>query len=194
LVNARRTEHALPPFARNPNLDVSSSFQSVDMADGHFFAHEVRGHPLLLQRVLWSQYFSRALTGLYAENIGNGPIPGGTAQAVVDAWMDSPDHRANILDPRLRDIGIGTALTGPDPAFYPDYPSALYTTDFGRRDQAPAAPVRAACRHRARRSSAPNTGAATPRRRWCSLRSRQLPRRHRRPVPSAHRKRSQRHG
>jgi len=182
LLNARRDAHGLPAFARDRRLDVSASFQSADMADGHFFAHEAKGHPLLLQRVLWSHYFSGALTGLYAENIGNGPVPEGTAQALVDAWMDSSDHRANILDPRLRDIGIGTALASPDPAFYADRSSALFTTDFGRREEASPSAVRAACRRRrrARRSTSANTAPATHRTRWCSLRSLAPVRHHRR--------------
>ena len=52
-----------------------------------------------------------------------------TAAEIHRAWMDSPGHRANILRPQFREIGIGIALgaagAGPD--------GATYTADFGAR-------------------------------------------------------------
>jgi uncharacterized protein YkwD len=133
LIDARRRGRGLAAFARSGLLDRSASFQSADMVEHHYFSHDHAGRPSLLARVLWSGYFDRAVTGLYAENLGYGVQQSATPERMVDAWMASPDHRANILDRRLRDIGIGTALAPPGPAFYPDYPSVVLTTDFGMR-------------------------------------------------------------
>jgi hypothetical protein len=104
------------------------------MIASHYFAHEASGHPTLLQRVLGAGYFDGAATGLYAENIAVGPSNEPTAHAVVDAWLASPDHRANLFDGRLLEVGLGAGMTGRDPAFYSNYPSVVYTADFGRRD------------------------------------------------------------
>ncbi|NEP07952.1 MAG: CAP domain-containing protein, partial [Okeania sp. SIO4D6] len=40
----------------------------------------------------------------WAENIAVGYL---TPEAVVEGWMNSPGHRANILDPNLQEIGVG---------------------------------------------------------------------------------------
>ena len=63
------------------------------------------------------------------ENIAAGqPSP----QAVVDAWMNSPGHRANILDAGFQDIGIGIAVgPGTWPGGYQDPAVIWWTTDFG---------------------------------------------------------------
>jgi hypothetical protein len=86
---------------------------------------------------------------------------------LVDAWMLSPDHRANVLHPMFRDLGIGTAFAAPDPAFYPDHPSLVVTTDFGQRVMARAGAKR--CRGRRARA---RRGAATTRGRFCARRRR----------------------
>ncbi|WP_199424945.1 CAP domain-containing protein [Actinotalea solisilvae] len=48
-----------------------------------------------------------------AENLSRAPT-GTPAQDVVDAWMESPGHRANILDPDLTQVGVGCAEDGDD--------------------------------------------------------------------------------
>jgi uncharacterized protein YkwD len=65
----------------------------------------------------------------YGENIAWGTGHLATAGEIHDAWMRSPGHRANILRPQFREIGIGIALgaatAGPN--------GATYTADFGAR-------------------------------------------------------------
>lgn len=61
---------------------------------------------------------------------------------MIGAWMASGGHRANILDPRFHDVGIGVLLTAADGG-----PGATYTTDFGSRR--PLATRRAKARRRA---------------------------------------------
>lgn len=133
LINSERQQGGVAPLSRSAQLNKSASFQSADMVAHHYFAHDYSGRPSLLDRVLWSGYFEGATTGLYAENLLNGPQETTTPTVMIGSWMDSPDHRSNILDPRLHDIGLGTALAPPDPAFYPDRPAVVVTTDFGVR-------------------------------------------------------------
>jgi hypothetical protein len=148
------------------------------MVSHHYFAHEAGGRPTLLERVLGSGYFIGATTGLYAEDLAVGPTVEATARNVVSAWMQSPDHRANILDTRLREVGIGAAFANPDPAFYANYPSTVYTADFGRRDGVTTAkPTRTACRAS---GAGGGTSSSTPPRRYCAQHYRRVRVRHHR--------------
>jgi uncharacterized protein YkwD len=64
------------------------------------------------------------------ENIAWGTGDLGTAGSIQRAWMESPGHRANILRPQFREIGIGIAVGAPVPG---GDEGATYTTDFGVR-------------------------------------------------------------
>jgi len=54
----------------------------------------------------------------------------GTPESIVDARMNSPGHRANILSAQFREIGVGFARGAPANA---SANAAIYTTDFGLR-------------------------------------------------------------
>lgn len=143
LINDARTTAHLVPLKVDSRLERSAAFHTYDMIANHKFAHQIPGRPSVLARILKTGYFAGVRDGLYSENIGFGPEPAWTAATLVQAWMDSPGHRANILERDFRDIGVGSAVVAPDPAFWPSRPSAVYTTDFGRRYR-PAAPRRRA--------------------------------------------------
>ena len=49
---------------------------------------------------------------------------------IVSMWMKSPGHRANILEPGYREIGIGMAYDAPEKQPEPKQ-AAIYTTNFG---------------------------------------------------------------
>jgi uncharacterized protein YkwD len=155
LINLERRQAGLLPFTESDQLDQSSAFHSSDMVVHHYFAHDRPGRPTLLERIEWSGYFAQARTGLYAENLGYGPQQSTTPEVMVQAWMESPDHRANLLDPRLRDIGVGAALAPRDPAFYAQYPAVVVTTDFGVRSGRRGSCRRRLCAAPARRHARP---------------------------------------
>jgi uncharacterized protein YkwD len=101
------------------------------MVGTNCFDHECGGESDLGKRLESVGYLSGGLSRwAYGENIAWGGGDYGTARAIVNAWMNSPPHRANILSPEFHDIGIG---------FSPGTPSAgqadgaIYTTDFGLR-------------------------------------------------------------
>jgi uncharacterized protein YkwD len=137
LINDERARARLVPLRLDARLARSARFHTRDMISNHRFAHQLPGRPSLLTRILRTGYFAGVRDGLFTENIGYGPQPAWTAAILVWAWMESPTHRANILDRDFRDIGIGSAMVGPDPGFHRTRPSAVYTTDFGRRYMPP---------------------------------------------------------
>jgi hypothetical protein len=52
-----------------------------------------------------------------------------TPRSAVTWWMNSSGHRANILDPALKDLGVGVVLGAPRPGSYPD--AAIFVQTFG---------------------------------------------------------------
>jgi uncharacterized protein YkwD len=163
LINRERASAGDVPLTRSIKLDRSALFHSVEMVNGHFLAHEAPGHPSLLARIRGFGYFAGARDGIYAENVGAGPGSNGTARSLMDAWMESAGHRTNLLYPRFRNVGISAVLAPRDPAFFADYPSTVYTTDFGTRY------LRRRC-VATRPAPGSTPGAASPRRRYCRRR------------------------
>lgn len=118
LVNRHRADARCGPVRLHRKLRRAARGHSVSMATAGTMAHYLPGEPTLGQRAAAAGYDDwRRL----AENIATGyPTPG----AVMRAWMDSPSHRANILDCGLREIGVGVVRHGP---------RLWWTQDFGRR-------------------------------------------------------------
>ncbi|MCM3926520.1 CAP domain-containing protein, partial [Frankia sp. AiPs1] len=105
LTNAEREREGLAPLAVNPTLTAAAAEHSRDMAARGFFAHTSPDGRTVSDRVTDLGYrYARV-----AENIAAGQT---TAEEVVTGWMQSPGHRANILIPQLRQIGVGYATGG----------------------------------------------------------------------------------
>ena len=100
LVNVRRAENGLKPLTISEELSVKARVKSTDMLENNYFSHNspTYGSPFALMKALGIEYRSAA------ENIAMGYR---TAEAVVNAWMNSPSHRANILSSNYTSMGIG---------------------------------------------------------------------------------------
>lgn len=113
--NAERARTGAGALALNSQLARAAQGHSVNMARRQLMAYGLDGRGPG-DRIRAAGYrFST-----WSENVAVGQSP----QQVVKAWMDSPGHRRNILDPRFTEIGIGIAQ-GPDARYY-------YTQNFGR--------------------------------------------------------------
>jgi uncharacterized protein YkwD len=99
LVNKERAARRLPPLRRVPELDQAAEKRARDMADRDYFAHVSPDGVTPGDQVIAAGY--RPL--MCGENIASGYA---NAASVMRAWMDSPGHRANILERRFRDIGL----------------------------------------------------------------------------------------
>lgn len=100
LVNASRRQYGLQPLTLNSRLCAACGDHSRTMAAYRFFSHTspVAGRYSFTQRAQ-----AHGATA-WAENIAMGVT---TPAAVVQMWLNSPGHRANILNPRHRSMGIG---------------------------------------------------------------------------------------
>lgn len=125
LLNEERTSRGVRALKRNKRLDLASVRHARSMALRDFFAH---GN--FVGRIKRANYLRGARSWRLGENIAWGSGSLSTPAEIVDAWMDSPGHRANILNGGFREIGIGIARGTPDRQ-YDD--GATYATDFGTR-------------------------------------------------------------
>ncbi|TYC18926.1 CAP domain-containing protein [Actinomadura syzygii] len=101
LTNAERAKAGCRPLRVDERLAAAARKHSADMAADDYFDHTSRNGDSPWQRMEDAGYPSPG-----AENIAKG-YP--TAQAVMEGWMNSPGHRANILNCDLRAIGVGRA-------------------------------------------------------------------------------------
>ena len=100
LLNGERTQVGLDPLVKDPLLSQAAQLHSESMADDDFFSHIGADGSTPFERIQDSgyQYWTAG------ENIAAGYR---TPKAVVEAWMNSPGHRANILNHNFTAIGIG---------------------------------------------------------------------------------------
>ena len=126
LVNRQRTSRGLPPLQENGLLNTASLEHSQDMVRRGYFEHTSSDGRTVGDR-LRSVGYSRGFSASGGENIAFGVGSKSTPQSIVEAWMRSPGHRADILRRSFTDIGIGIALGVPGQTDS----GATYTTDFG---------------------------------------------------------------
>ncbi|ADB53130.1 CAP domain-containing protein [Conexibacter woesei] len=133
LLNRERASRGLAPLRIDAKLGRVARAHSLDMVRKGYFEHESRDGRTPFQRMLAARYVPKGASWTLGENIGWGTEELAQPAALVKAWMDSPGHRANILNGRFREIGIGIV---PGVPVHDDglagQAGATYTTDFGR--------------------------------------------------------------
>ncbi len=105
LTNQKRAENGLSPLKSNWELSRVARFKSQDMHDLKYFSHTspTYGSPFDMIKNFGISYRSAG------ENIAYGQR---TPQQVVDAWWNSPGHKANMLNASFTGIGVGYVADG----------------------------------------------------------------------------------
>lgn len=108
-VNAQRQANGLAPLAYNANLGRAATAHACDMAVNRFFGHGGSNGSNVRAGVRAAGYRDCTV----AENLAWG-YP--TAGQIIGGWMGSTMHRANMLHPRMKEMGIGitTGAKGPN--------------------------------------------------------------------------------
>jgi cysteine-rich secretory family protein len=120
-------EKVVPPLAWNDELAAAARSHSDDMIDHGCYQHDSCDGTPWYKRI--EKFYPSG--GVIGENIG----PGFTGPTVLNMWLASPDHRANLLSAAYTEVGVGSRL----------YPvsqwvdAGVTTADFGSR--APSAPT-----------------------------------------------------
>ncbi|OIK26095.1 sigma-70 family RNA polymerase sigma factor [Streptomyces malaysiense] len=117
LVNQQRASAGCSPLTEDPQLQQAAQAHSDDMAARNFFDHVNPDGVDPGQRITAAGY----RWSTYGENIAMGQQ---TPASVMDAWMNSPGHRANILNCAFKNIGVGVHKGTGGP---------WWTQDFGTR-------------------------------------------------------------
>jgi uncharacterized protein YkwD len=131
LLNKKRREHGLRRLRGNGRLHRAAGRHTVDMARRHYFSHTSISGASFLDRIRRTGYLRRVRGWSVGENIAWGTGQLSTPRAIVRQWMNSAGHRANILNGRFREIGIGISFGAPVRSSART--AATYTTDFGMR-------------------------------------------------------------
>lgn len=105
LVNNIRKQNGLSPLTANWELSRVARYKSQDMADRNYFSHTspTYGTPFQMIKAFGLSYRTAG------ENIAYGYA---SPQKVVDGWMNSSGHRANILNASYTQIGVGYVAKG----------------------------------------------------------------------------------
>lgn len=134
LVNQERTSRGLDALQIKQNLSLAADRHSEWMSDADSFSHQGSGQSTATERMLEA---GMDLSGSWgtAENIAAAPVYGTDSyrdeiDTLHQGLMDSPGHRANILNPDLEYIGIGIALGPLTFGSNGSFPTLLVTQNF----------------------------------------------------------------
>jgi uncharacterized protein YkwD len=128
LLNGERADRGLPPLAANPKLTAAATAYAQDLVDHSYFSHTGRDGSNVLARIKRTGYVPTGASWQLGENLAWGTGALATPGAIMQAWMNSPGHRANILKPAYREIGVGIVAGNPART---DGAGATYATTFG---------------------------------------------------------------
>ena len=105
LVNEQRVQNGLKPLTENWELSRVARYKSQDMVDNRYFSHTspTYGTPFQMIKAFGLSFRTAGANIAYGQR---------TPQAVVNAWMNSSGHRANILNASYTQIGVGYVANG----------------------------------------------------------------------------------
>jgi uncharacterized protein YkwD len=131
-LNAIRVQHHLVPLKLNAELTDSAAEHTREMEQDGYFAHDSADGTVFWKRIQhWyaqgaSRYWSVGENLLWS-------APTDDPTRALSLWMHSPEHRANILDPNWREIGVAALHVASAPGAYKGLEVTVITTDFGVR-------------------------------------------------------------
>jgi uncharacterized protein YkwD len=129
LHNKIRSEHNLPLLREHKRLRKAALGHSREMVRDRYFEHTTPQGVTMVDRILNARYVREDQGWALGENLEWGTGALATPRGAIDAWMQSPGHRANILKRSFREMGVGVVLGVP----VSGADGATYTVDFGVR-------------------------------------------------------------
>jgi uncharacterized protein YkwD len=151
-LNAYRAQEGLPALRSDARLRNAAQDLATDMSQHHFFSHVSSDGRTLVDRAKAAAYIEPGISWLVRENIAWASLALTTPAATAIGWMQSTEHRANLLDARVNDAGIAIAFGSSTPA---GVSGVFYVADFGMRRGSTAA--RSTRTHRRCRSTRKRT-------------------------------------
>lgn len=120
--NKERSSRGLSALTLNPNLANAASHKAEDMANRDYWSHDTPDG-------VEPWYFIQQAGYSYAKAAENLAYGFSTSDSTVNGWMNSPSHRANLLDPALREVGFGVMNT---PNYQGEGPETIVVAMYGQ--------------------------------------------------------------
>ena len=133
-INGFRAAHGLVRLKVSGSLTGVADRHSAQMAKLGFFSHDSANGQPFTQR-LKQAYSPR---GYRSWSVGENLVWGGPdipASRAFKLWLSSPPHRANLLNARWREIGLGAVHSTSAPGVYGGGAATIVTADFGARSR-----------------------------------------------------------
>jgi uncharacterized protein YkwD len=131
LINETRTTAGLPPVRGVRTLTTAASYYSAWMVLGRYFSHRGAAGSTVTSRLEFFGYLRPGERFIVGENLIWATGPEATPEAIVESWLESPEHRVNLLRPGFRDLGVGVRHGTPIDPY--DADGVTVTTDYGAR-------------------------------------------------------------
>jgi uncharacterized protein YkwD len=131
-INSFRAAHGLRPLHISSALRSVAGAHSDQMARLGYFSHSSADGQSFSARI--AQAYSPR--GYRSWSVGENLVWGGPDIGAAQAfrlWLNSPPHRANLMNPRWREIGLGAVHSPSAPGVYHGGPATIVTADFGAR-------------------------------------------------------------
>jgi uncharacterized protein YkwD len=131
-INTFRRAHHLTPLHLNAKLSAAARAHTQQMAQDGYFAHESADGAAFWKRI---QAFYASGPWAYW-SVGENLLwssPDVTPATALQMWLKSPEHRANLMNPRWREIGVAAVHEAAAPGVYKGLDVTILTTDFGVR-------------------------------------------------------------
>jgi uncharacterized protein YkwD len=166
--NEARANQGLSPLRLDPVLTEASAQHAREMANRAAISHQFDGEPELATRgANAGAHFS-----LISENVGEAP----SSVIIHDLWMNSPGHRANLLDPSVDSIGIAIVTRNNQLYAVEDFASTVKTLTLNQQERTVAGAIEqsgmrvAETTDDARQTCMMSTGYAGSRQPWFIMR------------------------
>jgi uncharacterized protein YkwD len=166
--NEARANQGLSPLRLDPVLTEASAQHAREMANRAAISHQFDGEPELATRgANAGAHFS-----LISENVGEAP----SSVIIHDLWMNSPGHRANLLDPNVDSIGIAIVTRNNQLYAVEDFASTVKTLTLNQQERTVAGAIEqsgmrvAETTDDARQTCMMSTGYAGSRQPWFIMR------------------------
>jgi uncharacterized protein YkwD len=131
LVNRERAQNGISPLRLSDQLDRAAEGHSHELIASDYFAHVSPSGETPVERIRATGYLPSPSDGyVIGENLAWGTYGLSTPQAIVSAWIASPEHLANILESQYRETGVGVVAQVPA-SLAGGAPGATYTQEFG---------------------------------------------------------------
>jgi uncharacterized protein YkwD len=131
-LNKIRAQHGLQPLKINARLTAAAAQHSKEMGALGYFEHSSHDGTSFWKRI--GHWYGSSGYGYWS--VGENLLwssPQVSAAGAMELWMNSPEHRANILTRRWHEIGISAVHLATAPGAYKGLEVTIITTDFGIR-------------------------------------------------------------